>query len=91
MTTSISSNSVQRVVRLLRIRHPLLSAPMWGASGARLATAVTRSGGLGFVSAGYGGIAPLESELQLWHQIQSEQRTAIPIGVGFIQWLVAFE
>lgn len=39
---------------LLGIEHPLILAPMGGASGGRLAAAVSRAGGLGLVGASYG-------------------------------------
>lgn len=63
---------------LLGIRHPLLLAPMASVSGGRLAAAVSRSGGLGFVGGGYGDRPWLEAQLAA----TEGQR----VGVGFITW-----
>ncbi|MET9912835.1 nitronate monooxygenase [Streptomyces sp. NPDC006476] len=43
-----------KLTELLGIDHPIVSAPMGSVSGARLATAVTRAGGLGLVGVSYG-------------------------------------
>jgi len=63
---------------LLQIQHPVLLAPMAGISGGRLAAAVSRAGGLGFVGAGYGDREWLREELA--------QCEGQPVGVGFITW-----
>lgn len=66
---------------LLGIRHPLLCAPMAGISGGRLAAAVSRAGGLGFVGGGYGDRDWLVEQLSLTE--------GLPFGVGFIGWALA--
>jgi nitronate monooxygenase len=63
---------------LLGIRHPLLSAPMAGVSGGRLAAAMSDAGGLGFVGGGYGDRDWLVEQLALC--------AGRPFGVGFISW-----
>jgi len=63
---------------LLRITHPLLSAPMAGVAGAGLARAVSRAGGLGFIGGGYGDREWLTAQL-----VGCEGQA---FGVGFITW-----
>lgn len=63
---------------LLGIRHPILLAPMAGISGARLASAVSRAGGLGFVGGGYGDRDWLTEEIR---HLEGQA-----FGVGFITW-----
>jgi nitronate monooxygenase len=63
---------------LLEVQHPILLAPMAGVSGGRLAAAVSRAGGLGFVGAGYG-----ESE---WLRHELAHCEGLSIGIGFITW-----
>ncbi|KAB7623374.1 NAD(P)H-dependent flavin oxidoreductase [Alkalilimnicola sp. S0819] len=66
------------LTRLLGIQHPILSAPMALVAGGRLAAAVSRAGGLGFIGGGYGDETWLEHELEVAGDA--------PIGVGFITW-----
>lgn len=66
---------------LLGIRHPLLCAPMAGVGGGRLAAAVSRAGGLGFIGGGYGDRDWLVRQLALCK--------GQPFGVGFISWALA--
>lgn len=66
---------------LLGIRHPLLCAPMAAISGGRLAAAVSRAGGLGFIGGGYGNRDWLVEQLALCD--------GLPFGVGFISWALA--
>jgi nitronate monooxygenase len=66
---------------LLGIRHPVLGAPMAGISGGRLAAAVSRAGGLGFIGGGYGDHDWLVEQLALCE--------GQPVGVGFISWTLA--
>ena len=70
-----------RLTRLLRVRHPIISAPMAYTSGGRLAAAVTAAGGLGLIGGGYGDAEWLEREF-------SEARNA-RVGCGFITWSLA--
>jgi len=68
-----------RVTEILDIRYPLLSAPMAFVSGGKLASEVTKAGGLGFIAGGYADDRQwLERELKLAKQT--------PIGIGFITW-----
>ncbi|EFV12024.2 NAD(P)H-dependent flavin oxidoreductase [Segniliparus rugosus] len=69
-----------KLTEMFGIEHPVLLAPMGGVAGGRLASAVSASGGLGFIGAGYGGVEGLERELAL----AGEAR----IGIGFITWTV---
>ncbi|WLW51511.1 NAD(P)H-dependent flavin oxidoreductase [Streptomyces sp. YU58] len=53
-----------RLTELLGIDHPIVSAPMGSVSGARLATAVTRAGGLGLVGVSYGDAAFIDEHVR---------------------------
>jgi nitronate monooxygenase len=64
----------------LGIKHPVLLAPMAGVSGGALAAAVTRAGGLGLIGAGYSDEAWLREQLALAGDM--------PVGVGFITWVI---
>jgi nitronate monooxygenase len=72
-----------RVTELLGIRHPILLAPMGSVSGGRLAAAVTRAGGLGFLGPGYSGLDWIARELDA---AENER-----VGIGFIAWDLARE
>lgn len=65
----------------LAIRHPVLLAPMGAIAGGRLAAAVTRAGGLGFVGPGYHDSAWIDRELAA---ADGER-----VGIGFITWHLA--
>ena len=65
----------------LQLKCPIISAPMAGASGGRLAAEVTRGGGLGLIGAGYGEEAFIE---QAWQDADNEN-----VGIGFITWSLA--
>jgi nitronate monooxygenase len=71
------------LTRRLGIRHPILLAPMDIVSDARLATAVTESGGLGILGGGYGDEGWLARELD---QLAASKAR---FGVGFITWSMA--
>jgi len=66
------------LTEMLGIEHPIISAPMAGAAGASLATAVTRAGAFGLLGGGYGDREWLEEQLR---QVECSS-----IGVGFITW-----
>src|SRR3981189_713330 len=68
---------------LLRIRHPILLAPMEVIAGARLTTAVSSAGGFGILGGGYGDRAWLEGETAKLRQV------APSFGIGFITWSLA--
>jgi hypothetical protein len=60
---------------------PIVLAPMDRIADARLATAVTRSGGLGVLGVGYGDAD--------WLNAQLAEAGETRIGVGFITWKLA--
>jgi nitronate monooxygenase len=70
-----------RLAEGLRLRHPIVSAPMAFAGGGALAAAVSRAGGLGLIGGGYGDAA--------WLQQQFEAAAGERVGVGFITWSLA--
>jgi nitronate monooxygenase len=63
------------------LQHPIVSGPMGGVAGGRLAAAVSNAGGLGMVGGGYGDPAWLRTELTL---VREAARN--PWGVGLITW-----
>jgi nitronate monooxygenase len=67
-----------RLTRTLRLRHPIISAPMAFAGGGVLAAAVSRAGGLGLIGGGYGDPA--------WLSEQFAAAAGQRVGVGFISW-----
>jgi nitronate monooxygenase len=70
-----------RLTRALGIRHPIILAPMGGASGGALAGAVTNAGGLGLIGGGYG-----DAE---WIEQQFREAGNTRVGGGFITWSLA--
>lgn len=71
-----------RVSGLLDIRHPIVCAPMGGVAGGRLATAVSRAGGLGMIGMGStGSTEALARELAL---VPADVR----IGIGLVDWVM---
>lgn len=66
---------------MLRIEHPVLSAPMAFAAGGKLAAAVSGAGGLGLIGGGYGDAQWLEREF--------ENAGGSRVGCGFITWSIA--
>jgi nitronate monooxygenase len=75
-----------KLTELLRVRYPILLAPMDIISGARLTAAVSNAGGFGILGAGYGKRAWLETEL---HKLRGLFQTGVSFGVGFITWSLA--
>ncbi|MFT6226687.1 MAG: nitronate monooxygenase, partial [Paracoccaceae bacterium] len=69
-----------RLTEYFGIAHPVILAPMAGAAGGALASAVSRAGGLGLVGGGYGDAGWFAHELAL---------AEAPIGAGFITWSLA--
>lgn len=68
-----------RLCDVLGIEHPIISAPMAGASDAALAAAVSAAGGLGMIGASF------ESPEWLREQIDAVRSvTDRPFGVGFV-------
>src|SRR3954454_15235812 len=70
-----------RLTELLRVEHPIMSAPMAAVADAKLAVAVTKAGGFGILGGGYGDEAWLKRELDAAGDAH--------IGVGFITWSMA--
>lgn len=70
-----------RFTELFHIQHPILSAPMGGVAGGRLAATVSNAGAMGFVGGGYGDIAWLEREFEI-----TAREARQPWGVGLITW-----
>ncbi|MBY0561671.1 nitronate monooxygenase [Hyphomicrobium sp.] len=67
-----------RLTEQLRLRHPIISAPMAFAAGGRLAATVSASGGLGLIGGGYGDADWINEEFRA----AGNQR----VGCGFITW-----
>src|SRR3954470_17215314 len=70
-----------RLTSLLRIQHPIMSAPMALVADAKLATAVSKAGGFGILGGGYGD--------EVWLQRELDAAGDARIGVGFITWSMA--
>ena len=70
-----------RLTQLLRIKHPILLAPMDIISDGRLAATVTRAGGFGIIGGGYGDEAWLVREMDAAGDAR--------VGIGFITWSMA--
>lgn len=70
--------------RAMGLRIPVVSAPMGGVAGGRLAAAVSAAGGLGMIGMGSAGsVAALERELG---QLGDTPR---PFGIGLVDWVLA--
>jgi len=69
------------LTEMLKITHPIVSAPMANVSGGALASAVTAAGGLGLIGGGYGDHDWIERELRAAGNAR--------VGVGFITWRLA--
>ncbi|MEE9314268.1 MAG: nitronate monooxygenase [Rhizobiaceae bacterium] len=67
-----------RLSEFFGIQHPILSAPMALAAGGRLASSVTKAGGLGFIGGAYGD--------GNWMEDQYQEAGNTPVGIGFITW-----
>jgi nitronate monooxygenase len=74
---------VTRLTQMFGLRHPIVLAPMGGASGGRLAAAVSNAGGLGLVGGGYGEREWMTRELAL-----ARAGTQAKWGVGLITWSI---
>ena len=70
-----------RLTELLKVQHPIMSAPMAAVADAKLATAVSKAGGFGILGGAYGDEAWLRRELDAAGDAH--------IGVGFITWSMA--
>jgi nitronate monooxygenase len=70
-----------RLTELLRIKHPILLAPMDVVADGQLAAAVSRAGGFGIIGGGYGD--------ENWLTREMNAAGNVPVGVGFITWSMA--
>lgn len=70
-----------RLTSALKIKHPIISAPMAFAAGGKLAAAVSAAGGLGLIGGGYGDADWMEGEFLAAGNA--------PVGCGFITWSLA--
>ena len=70
-----------RITDLLGIRHPVLLAPMGGATDARLVAAVSHGGGLGMLAASTLSPEAIEAEVALIREL-----TPMPFGVNLLLW-----
>lgn len=70
-----------RLTELLKIKHPILLAPMDVVSDGRLAATVSTAGGFGIIGGGYGDETWLARELDAAGDAR--------VGVGFITWSMA--
>ena len=71
------------VTRIFSLDYPIVSAPMGGIAGGKLAAAVSNAGGLGLVGGGYGDAEFLRRELAI-----AAAETPRAWGVGVITWAV---
>lgn len=69
------------LTRMFGIDIPVISAPMAGVAGGKLAAAVTSGGGLGLIGGGYSDTALIEKEFA--------EAGNTPVGIGFITWALA--
>jgi nitronate monooxygenase len=74
-----------RFTESLGIRHPIVCAPMALVTGGKLASAVSRAGGLGMVGGAYAGTLGNEPDLRK----ELELAAGTNVGVGFISWTLA--
>lgn len=70
-----------RLTERLGLKHPIISAPMAFVGGGKLASAVTKAGGLGLIGGGYGDADWLSEQ---FHAAGNTQ-----VGCGFITWSLA--
>lgn len=70
-----------RFTERFNLEIPIVLAPMAGATGGRLAAAVSNAGGLGLIGGGYCDADWIENEF--------EQAGNVPVGCGFITWCLS--
>jgi len=71
---------------ILKVQHPIVSAPMGGSAGGVLAAAVSNGGGLGLIGGGRSGIDWIDHEVA-----HVAQQTSKPWGIGFLSWATTIE
>ncbi|GKZ00796.1 hypothetical protein MPSEU_001031300 [Mayamaea pseudoterrestris] len=82
MTSSSSSQWNTALTRSVPLRLPIISAPMAGVAGGKMAAETCRAGGLGFVAAGYN-----DNMQQVEEQVEIFRKHAplnAPLSLGFI-------
>ncbi len=67
-----------RLTEKLGLKYPIIQAPMAFAAGGRLASAVSRAGGLGLIGGAYGD--------SVWLSEQFDATRGQQVGCGFITW-----
>lgn len=67
-----------RLTERLKLRHPIILAPMHVAATGTLAAAVSGAGGLGLIGGGYQG--------EEWLEAQFDAAGNLSVGIGFITW-----
>lgn len=78
-----------RFTKLLNVKTPIISAPMYYASTPELAAAVSDFGGLGFIAAGFSPPSQLKEELgTIRTKLNIPPGSPILAGVGFIGWIL---
>lgn len=70
-----------RLTKRFNLKMPIVLAPMAGATGGRLAAAVSNAGGLGLIGGGY-----CDAD---WIADEFAQADGAPVGCGFITWCLA--
>ncbi|KAJ3327821.1 hypothetical protein HDU76_011076 [Blyttiomyces sp. JEL0837] len=83
MTSTSTLHLRTELTDLLGIKFPILCPPMVGASGPELVSEVGKSGGLGFLAAGY-STDPVAFKAEIAEVNRLAPNT--PFGVGFITW-----
>jgi nitronate monooxygenase len=71
---------------ILKVQHPIASAPMGGSAGGVLAAAVSNGGGLGLIGGGRSGIDWIDREVA-----HVARQTSKPWGIGFLSWATTME
>ncbi|KAJ6567344.1 2-nitropropane dioxygenase [Mycena vulgaris] len=78
-----------KFTQLLNLRSPLVSAPMNFASTPSLAAAVSAGGGLGMISGGPNSSTQIKEQLRAVRtSLNIAANHPIPIGVGFVGWIL---
>ena len=70
-----------RLTERFNLEMPIVLAPMAGATGGRLAAAVSKAGGLGLIGGGYCDAGWIENEFA--------QAGNVAVGCGFITWCLS--
>jgi nitronate monooxygenase len=71
---------------LLKCKWPLVGPAMATAAGGRLAVAVTKGGGFGFISSSYQTLEWFKDQLDLVRRDLGTSAQRLPIGCGYLLW-----